>query len=272
VCRVPFAHRPGVWPVPRCVCACACVSCAGRGVCGRCGANAAGSCSPNPVNSSRAGRHAPALMPRRVAQSQCSVVSSLRRHHRDRHRRRGCRYHKFFNINESREANVANIDFSRPHVILEKLDGSMVCTWTLAHLPTRTRGAQPTYVCRVSCRACRVCRVSCRVVSCRWSCRVVCRVSCVVCRVVSCRVVSCRVQRRTWWRVGCCSPRRRVPRLWAMTSRSSWSGSRRHRTTRPSATPGYSAATPRTHAPHAPRARHDTRARVLTCACAWQAV
>ncbi|ELR17647.1 uncharacterized protein ACA1_064320 [Acanthamoeba castellanii str. Neff] len=42
------------------------------------------------------------------------------------------RYHKFFNINESREANVANIDFSRPHVILEKLDGSMVSPYVVA--------------------------------------------------------------------------------------------------------------------------------------------
>lgn len=38
----------------------------------------------------------------------------------------GRRYHKFFNINERFETLVENIDFSKPHVILEKLDGSMI--------------------------------------------------------------------------------------------------------------------------------------------------
>lgn len=36
------------------------------------------------------------------------------------------RYHKFFNANERTETAVAGIDWSKPHVILEKLDGSMV--------------------------------------------------------------------------------------------------------------------------------------------------
>jgi RNA ligase len=36
------------------------------------------------------------------------------------------RYHKFFNVNERDETSIGKIDWSRPHVILEKLDGSMV--------------------------------------------------------------------------------------------------------------------------------------------------
>ena len=36
------------------------------------------------------------------------------------------RLHKFFNVNERDETLVKNIDFSQPHVILEKLDGSMI--------------------------------------------------------------------------------------------------------------------------------------------------
>lgn len=36
------------------------------------------------------------------------------------------RYHKFFNVNQRAETSVNEIDWSRPHVILEKLDGSMV--------------------------------------------------------------------------------------------------------------------------------------------------
>lgn len=35
-------------------------------------------------------------------------------------------YHKFFNVGERFETLLENIDMSRPHVILEKLDGSMV--------------------------------------------------------------------------------------------------------------------------------------------------
>lgn len=36
------------------------------------------------------------------------------------------RYHKFFNVNEREETRFENIDFTKRHVILEKLDGSMV--------------------------------------------------------------------------------------------------------------------------------------------------
>ena len=36
------------------------------------------------------------------------------------------RYHKFFNVNERDETRFEKIDFTKPHVILEKLDGSMV--------------------------------------------------------------------------------------------------------------------------------------------------
>lgn len=36
------------------------------------------------------------------------------------------RYHKFFNLNEREETKIENLDFSQHHVILEKLDGSMV--------------------------------------------------------------------------------------------------------------------------------------------------
>lgn len=36
------------------------------------------------------------------------------------------RYHKFFNVNERDETQLEKIDFTEPHVILEKLDGSMV--------------------------------------------------------------------------------------------------------------------------------------------------
>jgi RNA ligase len=36
------------------------------------------------------------------------------------------RLHKFFNVNERDETQVNLVDFSQPHVILEKLDGSMI--------------------------------------------------------------------------------------------------------------------------------------------------
>jgi RNA ligase len=36
------------------------------------------------------------------------------------------RLHKFFNINERDETQFSEIDFTQPHVILEKLDGSMI--------------------------------------------------------------------------------------------------------------------------------------------------
>src|ERR1035437_780174 len=39
-----------------------------------------------------------------------------------------CRpYHKFFNVGERAETSLENIDVSKPHIILSKLDGSMVC-------------------------------------------------------------------------------------------------------------------------------------------------
>ena len=33
---------------------------------------------------------------------------------------------KFFNVNEREETLIQHIDFSQPHLILEKLDGSMI--------------------------------------------------------------------------------------------------------------------------------------------------
>jgi len=36
------------------------------------------------------------------------------------------RLHKFFNVNETSETRLENVDLSKPHVILEKLDGSMI--------------------------------------------------------------------------------------------------------------------------------------------------
>lgn len=36
------------------------------------------------------------------------------------------RFHKFFNLNEKEETQFENIDWSKPHYLLEKLDGSMV--------------------------------------------------------------------------------------------------------------------------------------------------
>ena len=36
------------------------------------------------------------------------------------------RLHKFFNVNERDETQFSKIDFSQPHVVLEKLDGSMI--------------------------------------------------------------------------------------------------------------------------------------------------
>lgn len=35
-------------------------------------------------------------------------------------------YHKFFNVNEREETHVSRLDLSVPHVVLEKMDGSMV--------------------------------------------------------------------------------------------------------------------------------------------------
>ena len=38
------------------------------------------------------------------------------------------RFHKFFNVGELPESDADNLDLARPHVLLEKLDGSLV-TW-----------------------------------------------------------------------------------------------------------------------------------------------
>lgn len=38
----------------------------------------------------------------------------------------GRRLHKFFNVNEREETQLGRIDLTRPHVILDKLDGSMI--------------------------------------------------------------------------------------------------------------------------------------------------
>lgn len=35
-------------------------------------------------------------------------------------------YHKFFNVNQTDETQLHKVDFTQPHVILEKLDGSMI--------------------------------------------------------------------------------------------------------------------------------------------------
>jgi RNA ligase len=43
------------------------------------------------------------------------------------------RLHKFFNVNEREETQVQHIDFSEPHVILEKLDGSMITPLRTTH-------------------------------------------------------------------------------------------------------------------------------------------
>lgn len=58
------------------------------------------------------------------------------------------RYHKFFNIGESEETSQTTIDFSRPHVFTEKVDGynrlpcafSDVCLHRCMVTPVRTGG------------------------------------------------------------------------------------------------------------------------------------
>lgn len=42
------------------------------------------------------------------------------------------RYHKFFNIGEKNECLIDNVDFNQPHIILEKLDGSMITPFQTA--------------------------------------------------------------------------------------------------------------------------------------------
>jgi RNA ligase len=50
------------------------------------------------------------------------------------------RLHKFFNVNEREETQVGKVDFSEPHVILEKLDGSMITpVWTTQGLRWGTK-------------------------------------------------------------------------------------------------------------------------------------
>ena len=50
------------------------------------------------------------------------------------------RYHKFFNVGEKDETQINKIDFNEPHVILEKLDGSMITpVWTDAGLRWGTK-------------------------------------------------------------------------------------------------------------------------------------
>lgn len=39
-------------------------------------------------------------------------------------------YHKFFNVNEKPETQIGAIDWTQPHIILEKLDGSMITPFT----------------------------------------------------------------------------------------------------------------------------------------------
>jgi RNA ligase len=36
------------------------------------------------------------------------------------------RFHKFFNLNEREETLARNVDFSKPHSVLAKIDGSMI--------------------------------------------------------------------------------------------------------------------------------------------------
>lgn len=43
------------------------------------------------------------------------------------------RLHKFFNVNEKEEVKLENIDFTQPHIIIDKLDGSMI-TPLLLHI------------------------------------------------------------------------------------------------------------------------------------------
>lgn len=64
------------------------------------------------------------------------------------------RLHKFFNVNERDETQAHNIDLSKPHVILEKLDGSMITpvetidgfTWGTKMGPTEVAGPVAEWV------------------------------------------------------------------------------------------------------------------------------
>src|ERR1035437_217301 len=47
-----------------------------------------------------------------------------------------CRpYHKFFNVGERAETSLENIDVSQPHIILDKLDGSMINFFMIGNRP-----------------------------------------------------------------------------------------------------------------------------------------
>lgn len=49
------------------------------------------------------------------------------------------RLHKFFNVNEREETQFASIDFSKPHRILEKLDGSMITPVRVAAMKSNNK-------------------------------------------------------------------------------------------------------------------------------------
>ena len=42
-------------------------------------------------------------------------------------------YHKFFNVEQKVEVFLDNVDLSQPHIILEKLDGSMIAPFEVSH-------------------------------------------------------------------------------------------------------------------------------------------
>jgi len=57
------------------------------------------------------------------------------------------RLHKFFNVNERDETQVHHLDLSKPHVILEKLDGSMITPVIMSVVPDekfQLAGVEPT--------------------------------------------------------------------------------------------------------------------------------
>lgn len=56
------------------------------------------------------------------------------------------RLHKFFNVNERAETLVENLDFSKPHCILEKLDGSMITPMAVGGMLTWGSKAGETFL------------------------------------------------------------------------------------------------------------------------------
>ncbi|AXH72893.1 MAG: RNA ligase A [Caudoviricetes sp.] len=50
------------------------------------------------------------------------------------------KYHKFYNIGEKPSSSIGNIDFSKTHWIMEKLDGSCISTLTTSPLPVTKAG------------------------------------------------------------------------------------------------------------------------------------